>query len=108
MKLHAEPRAPTRHELAVKAGKMLPRKVHSTWQPYLTFMETSNDDENDESMSYYNHDLNDYLDNDDQNASSNNGMSGLAKERKTTSKNQKKKLKKSQQQTQEQEAFVRR
>jgi len=35
MKLHSQPRAPTRHELATKAGKMLPRKVHSTWKPYL-------------------------------------------------------------------------
>ena len=35
MKLHSKPRAPTRHELALKAGKMLPRKVHPTWEPYL-------------------------------------------------------------------------
>lgn len=35
MKLRTEPRAPSRRELAGKAGKMLPRKVHPTWQPYL-------------------------------------------------------------------------
>ena len=37
MKLQKEPRAPSRRELAAKAGKMLPRKVHPTWQPYLGF-----------------------------------------------------------------------
>ena len=36
MKLQTKPRAPTRHELAVKAGRMLPRKVHPTWQPFLS------------------------------------------------------------------------
>jgi 5-methylcytosine-specific restriction endonuclease McrA len=35
MKLQTKPCAPTRHELAIKAGKMLPRKVHPTWQPFL-------------------------------------------------------------------------
>ena len=35
MKLRTEPRAPSRRELAGKAGKMLPRKVHPTWQPYM-------------------------------------------------------------------------
>jgi hypothetical protein len=45
MKLHSTPRAPTRHELALKAGKMLPRKLHPTWQPFLATV-LLNDDEN--------------------------------------------------------------
>jgi hypothetical protein len=35
MRLHRNPRVPSRQELAAKAGKMLPRKVHPTWEPYL-------------------------------------------------------------------------
>jgi hypothetical protein len=44
MKLHTKPRAPTRHELALKAGKMLPRKVHPTWQPFLGSLWDDDDD----------------------------------------------------------------
>ena len=46
MKLHSKPRAPSRHELAMKAGKMLPRKVHPTWQPYLSSV-MDEEDENE-------------------------------------------------------------
>jgi 5-methylcytosine-specific restriction endonuclease McrA len=35
MKLHREPRVPTEYELAKIAGRMLPRAVHPTWEPYL-------------------------------------------------------------------------
>lgn len=35
MKLHREPRPPSQFQLAQLAGRMLPRKVHSTWKPYL-------------------------------------------------------------------------
>ena len=35
MKLRCEPRVPTQYELAMTASKMLPRKVHPTWEPYL-------------------------------------------------------------------------
>jgi len=35
MKLLREPRVPTQYELAAVAGRMLPRRVHSTWEPYL-------------------------------------------------------------------------
>ncbi|KAL7580749.1 hypothetical protein ACA910_001032 [Epithemia clementina (nom. ined.)] len=35
MKLRAPPRIPSQYELAMIASRMLPRKVHPTWQPYL-------------------------------------------------------------------------
>mmetsp|Transcript_5566 Transcript_5566/g.16156 ORF Transcript_5566/g.16156 Transcript_5566/m.16156 type:complete len:400 (-) Transcript_5566:74-1273(-) len=35
MRVLREPRCPSTWELAAEAGKMLPRKVHSTWAPYL-------------------------------------------------------------------------
>ena len=35
MKLQREPRVPTQYELAAVAGRMLPRKVHPAWAPYL-------------------------------------------------------------------------
>ncbi|CAB9515811.1 HNH endonuclease [Seminavis robusta] len=45
MRLQTKPRAPTRHELAIKAGRMLPhRKFHPTWQPYLGAVWGGNDD----------------------------------------------------------------
>ena len=97
MKLHTEPKAPTRHELATKAGKMLPRKVHSTWQPYLGFATTS--DANTptpdlEALGVY--------DDEDQSRTP-----AATKTRKKTSKNQKKRAKKKAQ-TADQEVFLRR
>ena len=35
MRVLQEPRVPTQWELASMAGKMVPKKVHATWQPYL-------------------------------------------------------------------------
>lgn len=35
MKLLREPRVPTKWELAANAEKMVPKKVHSTWKPFL-------------------------------------------------------------------------
>ncbi len=35
MQLIREPRVPTKYELAAEAGKMVPRRVHPTWKPYL-------------------------------------------------------------------------
>jgi hypothetical protein len=37
MKLHKEPRCPSQYELATRAAKMVPKRVHSTWKPYLGF-----------------------------------------------------------------------
>lgn len=41
MKLLRPPRVPSQYELAVVAGRMLPRKVHPTWEPYLKTSSTS-------------------------------------------------------------------
>tara|TARA_B100001142_G_C13816049_1_gene454646 strand:+ start:218 stop:403 length:186 start_codon:yes stop_codon:yes gene_type:complete len=38
MKVINEPRVPTQWELAAVAGKMMPRRVHPTWEPYLGFV----------------------------------------------------------------------
>jgi len=35
MRLQTEPRAPSQYQLARRAGRMLPRRVHPTWKPYL-------------------------------------------------------------------------
>ena len=35
MRLQRPPRAPSQYELAAIAGRMLPRRVHPTWEPYL-------------------------------------------------------------------------
>jgi len=35
MRLLTAPRAPTQMELAAKAAKMVPRRVHPTWKPYI-------------------------------------------------------------------------
>lgn len=35
MKLMREPRVPTSYELAAEAGKLIPRRVHPTWKPFL-------------------------------------------------------------------------
>lgn len=35
MKLRREPRCPSKYELAAEAGKMVPRRVHPTWKPFL-------------------------------------------------------------------------
>ena len=45
MKLQREPRVPTQYELAAVAGRMLPRKVHPAWAPYLGIV--SDDDAED-------------------------------------------------------------
>ena len=52
MELISQPRAPTSLELAQKAGNMLlPHKIHSTWEPYLPFIQTTKEskmEDNDE------------------------------------------------------------
>ena len=35
MKLSREPFIPTQFQLAASASRMLPRRVHPTWEPYL-------------------------------------------------------------------------
>lgn len=35
MKLIREPRIPNKYELAIEANKMIPRRVHPTWRPFL-------------------------------------------------------------------------
>ena len=35
MRLIREPKCPTQMELAAKAARMVPRRVHPTWKPYL-------------------------------------------------------------------------
>lgn len=35
MKLVKEPKVPSQYELASIAGRMLPRRVHPTWKPFL-------------------------------------------------------------------------
>ena len=44
MQLVREPRCPSKYELASEAGKMVPRRVHPTWKPFLGIED--NDDEN--------------------------------------------------------------
>lgn len=47
MKLIREPRIPNKYELAAEAGKMMPRRVHPTWKPFLG-MEDISDEMNDQ------------------------------------------------------------
>jgi hypothetical protein len=35
MKLLREPKCPTQMELAARAARMVPKRVHPTWKPYL-------------------------------------------------------------------------
>jgi hypothetical protein len=35
MKLLHEPRVPTQMELAARAARMVPRRVHPTWKPFI-------------------------------------------------------------------------
>ena len=44
MKLLRAPKIPTKYDLAAVAGTMLPRKVHSTWVPFLASRNTRNTD----------------------------------------------------------------
>ena len=41
MKLYREPICPSNMELAAKAARMVPRRVHPTWKPYLGIVEQS-------------------------------------------------------------------
>lgn len=43
MRLIREPRVPTKYDLAAQAGKMVPKRVHPTWQPFLGIETNSND-----------------------------------------------------------------
>lgn len=40
MRLIREPKCPTQMELAAKAARMVPRRVHPTWKPFLGIIET--------------------------------------------------------------------
>jgi hypothetical protein len=40
MKLLNEPRVPTQMELAARAARMVPRRVHPTWRPYMGLAST--------------------------------------------------------------------
>ena len=37
MKLDREPFIPSQYELASRAARMVPKRVHATWKPYLGF-----------------------------------------------------------------------
>lgn len=39
MKLLREPRCPSQMELAARAARMVPKRVHPTWKPYLGIAE---------------------------------------------------------------------
>lgn len=52
MKLLREPRIPTKYELAAEAGKMVPRRVHPTWRPFVGMKTDSNDVVDDEKELY--------------------------------------------------------
>jgi len=39
MKLQCQPRMPSMYELSIEASRLLPRKIHPTWEPYLGMME---------------------------------------------------------------------
>ena len=39
MKLVKEPKCPTQMELAANAARMIPRRTHPTWKPYLGIAE---------------------------------------------------------------------
>lgn len=43
MKLLKEPRAPSTYELSALAGKLLPRRIHSTWIPYMPAFQIDNE-----------------------------------------------------------------
>mmetsp|Transcript_28323 Transcript_28323/g.61671 ORF Transcript_28323/g.61671 Transcript_28323/m.61671 type:complete len:381 (+) Transcript_28323:290-1432(+) len=46
MRVLQEPRVPTQWELATMAGKMVPKRVHPTWQPYLGVLAPTDYDDN--------------------------------------------------------------
>ena len=50
MRVLQEPRVPTQWELASMAGKMVPKKVHATWQPYLGVITAEPEDTEGTSM----------------------------------------------------------
>jgi hypothetical protein len=39
MKLREQPRCPSQKELAAKSARMIPKRVHPTWKPYLGIQE---------------------------------------------------------------------
>lgn len=51
MKLIREPRIPTKFELAKQAGRMVPRRVHPSWRPFLQGYVKDDDDEEQKSAS---------------------------------------------------------
>lgn len=52
MRLKREPRVPTKWELAANAEKMVPKKVHSTWKPFLG-MHMIPEEERDEERAFF-------------------------------------------------------
>ena len=50
MKLLTAPQRPSQHQLAQRAGQMLPRRVHPTWKPYLEAVWSSSSSNGSESM----------------------------------------------------------
>ena len=53
MKLIREPRCPSKYELAAEAGKMVPRRVHPTWKPFLGIEDDDEDFDQDSSASSF-------------------------------------------------------
>jgi hypothetical protein len=51
MKLIRQPRIPTKFELAKQAGRMVPRRVHPSWRPFLQGYVKDDDDEEQKSAS---------------------------------------------------------
>lgn len=47
MELIRKPLCPSKYDLAAEAGKMVPRRVHPTWRPFLGMDE---EDEEDKSL----------------------------------------------------------
>jgi len=45
MKLTREPFVPTQFQLASIASRMIPQRVHPTWEPYLTKRQSSSETE---------------------------------------------------------------
>ena len=53
MKIVREPRVPTKWELATRAEKMVPRRVHQTWKPFLGMDMTPESEDNDSGETFF-------------------------------------------------------
>jgi len=53
MKIVQEPRVPTKWELATMAEKMVPKRVHQTWKPFLGMGMTPESEDNDSGETFF-------------------------------------------------------